>query len=124
MKNKLNLTIKDIVTCTNGKLLQNNGIEKVLYISNDSREDETNALFIPIIGETHDGHKFLEQAYENNCRVFLIDKNHEFNKENATIIQVEDTTKALGDIARYYRNKFSIDTVAVTGSVGKQPPKI
>lgn len=123
MKNKLNLTIEELVTCTNGKVIKNNNISKINYIITDSREDGTDSLFIPLIGETHDGHKFLLQAYANNSRVFLIDEKHTMDKDDVTIIQVKDTTKALGDIARYHKSKFNINTVAVTGSVGKTTTK-
>ena len=74
------LSVKELVIATNGCLLR--GDEKVLIdnIVIDSREVNTNSLFIPIIGEIHDAHKFMESSYQSGCRTFLIDENHTFYK--------------------------------------------
>ncbi len=54
--------LRDIITATNGKLLS--GDENTLFrgISIDSRNIEEGCLFIPIIGERFDGHRFIEDA--------------------------------------------------------------
>ena len=115
----MKLNIKDLEKATSGKLIINNHECLIENISIDSREYKENSLFIPIIGETHDGHKFLNSAYENGYRVFLCDNNHDFTKDDITLIKVEDTKKSLGDIAKYIRNKYDIEYIGVTGSVGK-----
>lgn len=117
------LTIKEIKNCTKGKLIIKGLDSLIKKIVIDNREVIDNSLFIPIIGETHDGHEFMEQAYMAGCRNFLIDENHTFNKKNINLIRVKDTTKAFGDIARYYRQKFKIKIVGITGSVGKTSTK-
>lgn len=115
----MKLNIKDLEKATSGKLIINNHECLIENISIDSREYKENSLFIPIIGETHDGHKFLNSAYENGYRVFLCDNNHDFTKDDITLIKVENTKKALGDIAKYIRNEYDIEYIGVTGSVGK-----
>lgn len=117
-----NLTLSQILKETNGKLVCGDENYIVNSISTDSRESEDNCLYIPIIGEKFDGHKFISSAVENGCKGYLtmyddISVNADF------IIKVEDTKKALLDIARVYRKKFSCDIVSLTGSVGKTTTK-
>lgn len=114
----LKLSLDEIVKATKGKLLLNNNKE-VEYISTSSKDIKENTLFIPIKGEKYDGHDFLEDAYNNGCRIFLIDKSHEFYKKDISLIEVNDTLLALGSLARFYLDKFDIDVIGVTGSVGK-----
>ncbi|WXR62019.1 UDP-N-acetylmuramoyl-tripeptide--D-alanyl-D-alanine ligase [Peptostreptococcaceae bacterium AGR-M142] len=118
------ISLKELLEATQGEILLSNNDDK--YIKNiiiDSRKVKENELYIPIIGERFDGHSFLEDAYNNGCRDFLIDQNHSFEKSDANIIKVEDTTKALLDISKYYKLKFKIKYVAVTGSTGKTTTK-
>ena len=114
----LKLSLDEIVKATKGKLLLNNN-KDVKYISTSSKDIKENTLFIPIKGEKYDGHDFLEDAYNNGCRIFLIDKNHEFYKKDISLIEVNDTLLALGSLARFYLDKFNVDLIGVTGSVGK-----
>lgn len=114
----LKLSLDEIIKATKGKLLLNNNKE-VEYISTSSKDIKENTLFIPIKGEKYDGHAFLEDAYNNGCRIFLIDKNHEFYKKDISLIEVNDTLLALGSLARFYLDKFNVDLIGVTGSVGK-----
>lgn len=114
----LKLSLDEIVKATKGKLLLNNN-KDVEYISTSSKDIKENTLFIPIKGEKYDGHDFLNDAYNNGCRIFLIDKSHEFYKKDISLIEVNDTLLALGSLARFYLDKFDIDVIGVTGSVGK-----
>ena len=117
------ITINEIVTAIKGKLLTGNKDLPINDITTSSREIKENSIFIALIGEIHDGHTFLEDAYNNGCRSFIIDDNHTFNKENINLISVPNTTKALGDVALYYKSLFNIPYIAVTGSVGKTSTK-
>jgi UDP-N-acetylmuramoyl-tripeptide--D-alanyl-D-alanine ligase len=42
---------------------------------------------------------------------------------DVTLISVPDTLRALGDLARSYRSRFSMPTVGITGSNGKTTTK-
>ena len=117
------LTITDIISFTSGKQLISNTNQNVDIIITDNRDVKPNCLFIPIIGETHDGHKFMEAAYDAGCRNFLIDENHSFQKEDINLIEVKDTILALGDIAKNYRLRYNIPFIGITGSVGKTSTK-
>lgn len=117
------LTVKQLILATNGYLLCGNENALIDNIVIDSRLVNNTSLFIPIIGDFHDAHKFMENCYQSGCRTFLIDKKHTFDKEDINLIQVEDTTIAFGNISKYYRNLFNIDCIAVTGSTGKTTTK-
>ena len=115
----LKLSLDEIVKGSRGRLLLNNNLNDIYYISTSSKDIKENTLFIPIKGEKYDGHDFLNDAYNNGCRMFLIDKNHDFYKKDISLIQVDNTLLSLGSIGRFYLDKFDIDVIGVTGSVGK-----
>ncbi|MGM9879374.1 MAG: UDP-N-acetylmuramoyl-tripeptide--D-alanyl-D-alanine ligase [Bacilli bacterium] len=117
------LSIEKICNYTKGRLKSS---QKDLFIENiviDSREATSKSLFIPIIGKNHDGHDFMESAYNLGCRNFLCDKDHEFDKDDINIVFVKDTTEAFGLIAKEYKKSLNILSVAITGSVGKTSTK-
>lgn len=117
------LTIDEVVSSTSCNVLLKNNLNDIEYISTDSRDIKENTLFISLIGERFDGHNFLEEVYSKGCRAFIIEKDASFNKDDITLIKVPSTLYALGDIAKYYRNKFNINVIGVTGSVGKTSTK-
>lgn len=117
------LSLKEITSYTSGEFVLGNINNLIEEIEIDSRKATSKSIFVPIIGLTHDGHKFLEDAYLNGCRNFLCDINHEFYKEDINLIKVNDTTLALGDIAREYKKDYNLPYIAVTGSVGKTSTK-
>lgn len=117
------ISITEIKDYTNGIIVKNNGESFVTKISIDNRDINDKTLFVPIIGLVHDGHKFMEGAYDAGCRSFICDVNHDFDKEDINLVKVSDTTLAFASIAKGYRNKFDIPLVAITGSVGKTSTK-
>ena len=117
------LNINEIKNFTNGELLLNNNNFDIEDIVIDSKIASSKSLFVPIIGKVHDGHKFMEGAYQNGCRNFVCDSNHEFNKKDINLVEVSDTTIAFGKIAKGYKEKFSIPLIGITGSVGKTSTK-
>jgi len=85
-------------------------------VSTDSRTLEAGALFFALQGPNFDGHKFLEQAREQGAAAATVS---EVCKTEMPLLEVRDTRLALGSLARYWRGKFSIPVVAITGSNGK-----
>ena len=116
------MKVKDIVAATGGTLVWGDGETPVTHIDTDSRKITPGALFVPIDGETFDGHSFIAAAFEGGAVASLTHKDTDTIVGKA-VIKVDDTFKALADIARYYRKKFSIPSVAITGSVGKTTTK-
>lgn len=101
----------------------------------DSREAQSGSLFCAFVGENVDGHKFVPQAFANGAIAALVEQvNSDFAVVNYQAVsnwdgtlpvqlQVENTEKALQQIARYWRNQFDVRVIGITGSVGKTTTK-
>lgn len=115
-----NISVKNIVEATGGRLLCGNGDTVLRHLSIDSRQTGADTLFIPLIGERTDAHAFITQALEGGAAASLTSE-HESAPDGFTgaLIRVDDTKKALQDIGRYLRDRISIPIVGITGSVGK-----
>ncbi len=113
------LTTTEIAKAVFGKV----NIEKEVYgCEIDNRRVQPQSLFICIKGERFDGHDFAESAVEEGAIAVMCEK--ELNlPENIAQIIVSDTSKAFLQFANYYRRKFDIPFVGVTGSVGKTTVK-
>lgn len=97
---------------------------KIKGVSIDSRTIKKDCLYIPIVGEKFDGRIFIEECQNAGAPAFLIDKNYKIPKSiNIPYIKVEDTQKALRDLARAYRQELDIKIIAITGSNGKTTSK-
>jgi len=116
-----NIFIDDIAKAINGKLISGNYTNhSVNSISTDTRTIKDGDLFIPIKGDKFDGHNFIETAFKKGALCSLSER--EIKTDNI-VIKVNDTKKALADLAMYYLSLFNIPVVAVTGSVGKTTTK-
>jgi len=91
-------------------------------ISTDSRTIEKGEIFVAIKGKKFDGHDFVDEVFKKGARWAVISNSRGIKSRRGTI-KVENTTKALGDIAKTHRRKFDIPVVAVTGSTGKTTAK-
>ncbi|RDY24945.1 UDP-N-acetylmuramoyl-tripeptide--D-alanyl-D-alanine ligase [Romboutsia maritimum] len=116
-----NLTLKELVVATNGRLMMGKEGAFVNDVVIDSRKAKENSLFVAIVGENLDGHDFIEAAYKNGCKTFIKNESVsiKLNSSDINLIEVKNTEIALGDIAKYYKEKFEIPFIGVTGSVGK-----
>ena len=102
---------------------ENFSIENV-YI--DSRKKVFAGLFIALKGENTDGHKFLEQAFENGANFAIVDQIPEEIKNSdfiSRLILVKNTYKALDKLAEFSRKRTKAKIIALTGSVGKTGTK-
>ncbi|HSV43621.1 MAG TPA: UDP-N-acetylmuramoyl-tripeptide--D-alanyl-D-alanine ligase [Candidatus Bathyarchaeia archaeon] len=118
------IQIVDLLKILNAKLEQPGKMKAVRHISIDSRAVKKGDLFIAIRGEQFDGHDFVKQAVENGAAGILISRRVDTLSSAITVIRVkEDTTRALGKIAAFYRQQFKIPVIAVTGSAGKTTTK-
>ena len=83
--------------------------EAIEYISTDTRELRAGDLFIPLVGKSFDGRKFIKDAESIGARVY----------------ETDDGERALLNIANLYKSSLKSlkYTVAITGSVGKTTTK-
>lgn len=116
------INVKELAKAVKGTITHGSLDVNISYVSTNSKDLEAGALFVPIIGQLHDGHDFIEDAYKHGALACFSSKDEVYN-EGIVVIKVADTLKALQDFATYYRNKFDIPIVGITGSVGKTTTK-
>jgi UDP-N-acetylmuramoyl-tripeptide--D-alanyl-D-alanine ligase len=121
------MTISEVLKATGGSLIRG-GAEKTFQgVSTDSRQLQEGNLFLCLRGENFDGHRFLAAAAAAGAAGFVIQKDTAEElygaKEKRPVILVEDTLKALGAIARFWRRKLAVPMIAITGSSGKTTTK-
>ena len=115
-------TVKELCAAVGGTLLQQSGAV-VTQVSTDSRSIPNRALFVPLVGERFDGHDYLAAALERGAAGCLTAKKPASLLPDKFYIQVSDTLEALKALAAWYRAKFDIPMVQVTGSAGKTTTK-
>jgi UDP-N-acetylmuramoyl-tripeptide--D-alanyl-D-alanine ligase len=91
-------------------------------VSTDSRGLKRGDLFVALRGERFDGHDFLAAAAERGAAGAIVDRQYH-GTPPLPVLAVEDTRRALGELARDWRKRFSPSVVAVTGSNGKTTVK-
>jgi len=91
----------------------------------DSRNQVTDGLFVPIIGDNFDGHDFIIQAIENGAKFAFWGKKEidPHIPDDFPLILVEDTIEALQKLASFYRDKVNPKVIGITGSNGKTTTK-
>lgn len=112
----------ELAKAVNGKLLWGSAEQVFSGITTDSRKVTKGNLFIPLVGERFDGHDYIGHCFNSGAAVCLTQKNVP-QYDNASAILVDDTAKALRDIAAWHRRKHIIPVVGITGSVGKTSTK-
>ncbi len=121
----MKLTIQEILEATQGKILQGNPQSLIHTISTDSRSFKAGEAFLCLIGEKFDGHQFIEEVASQNPSAIFFQKGHWQGTlaSSIALIEVADTLKAYGDIARAWRRKFKIPLLGIGGSNGKTTTK-
>lgn len=93
-------------------------------ISTDSRALPSGCLFLALEGERFNGHDYVAQALVSGAAFAVIHQDCETGgADPARLLRVANTQDALLAIGGHYRDKFEIDCVGVTGSVGKTTTK-
>ena len=95
----------------------------VQYVDTDSRSVHPGGLFLPLEGERFDAHSFINSALENGAAGCLTARERDSYLPGKFYIKVRSTKKALRDLAAWYKRRFAIPFIAVTGSVGKTTTK-
>jgi UDP-N-acetylmuramoyl-tripeptide--D-alanyl-D-alanine ligase len=121
-------TLSEILKATGGELLCGNqeqirGFEKV---SIDSRNISPGDLFVAIVGDVHDGHRFANDVVKQGVGGLVVAKEKtaelpisEWQAGQIACVAVTDTLRALGDLAAFHRSRTDVAVVAITGSNGK-----
>jgi len=96
---------------------------RIIQVDTDSRKIHPGSLFIPLVGERFDGHAYIQSALEGGAVGCLTVRERESYLPDKFYVKVSNTQKALRDLAAWYKSRFQIPFVAVTGSVGKTTAK-
>jgi UDP-N-acetylmuramoyl-tripeptide--D-alanyl-D-alanine ligase len=121
------ITIDDVVKATAGKLTSKDSADENLRlelqgVSIDSRRTNPGDLFVALKGKRSDGHSFVKQARQKGACAAIVSQSGPLANDLPLIV-VQDTLKALGDLAAWHRARFSLPVVAITGSNGKTTTK-
>ena len=99
---------------------------RLAAVSTDSRADLAGALFVPLVGERFDGHRFLEAALASGAAAAVAqgdrlspDQLEALAAQGQPVWLVADTLLAYQEVARLWRRSLGAPVVAVTGSAGK-----
>lgn len=137
------LLVDEISRACGGEIVLGDRADFVTGISTDSRSIQPGEFFVPLSGERFDGHMFVVDALAKGAQGALVERGrwpeiYEKPAQERTaigsqsrvglqgepaVVLVQETLAALHAVARYYRNKFTLPVIAVTGSVGKTTTK-
>lgn len=123
----MRLSFDDIVRAVGGEAVPGSVMPTlpVEGVSTDSRDVAPGSLFVCIPGETFDGHDFAAKAAEAGAAALLASRNPFDGPPPVPVILVEDTVKALGKLAHFWRKRLGPDTrvIGLTGTAGKTTVK-
>jgi UDP-N-acetylmuramoyl-tripeptide--D-alanyl-D-alanine ligase len=116
-------TVQDIVRATEGALVTGDLAVPVTGVSIDSRTLQVGEVFFAIVGHRLDGHAFLADAAARGAACVVVHALPDDPPANVPLVLVQDTTRALGRLAAWHRNRFAGPVVGITGSIGKTTAK-
>ncbi len=119
----MKITIKDVLDVCKGILICGNDSIICNNFSKDTRTIKKDDIYVGIKGDKFNGNSFYKEAFKNGAGACILDDKGAIDENIGTIVLVENSIKALQQLANYKRNKLDIPVIAVTGSVGKTSTK-
>ena len=113
----------EVVSAVEGKLLQGSGEQTFSSVATDTRQLHTGALFFALQGENRDGHDFIPDAEGRGAAGAVVKCLPKGMQTALALVQVVDPLTALGRLAAWWRRKFPVPCIAITGSSGKSTTK-
>ncbi|HET7220333.1 MAG TPA: UDP-N-acetylmuramoyl-tripeptide--D-alanyl-D-alanine ligase [Vicinamibacterales bacterium] len=125
------MSAADVAAAAGGRVMHGNAATAIGRIAIDSRTLQAGDFFVAIKGERFDGHRFVNDALARGAGGVLVHEPVEAlaaatgaaGQDAPVVIQVEDTTTALQDVARDVRRRAGTRVTAITGSAGKTTTK-
>lgn len=121
----LGWTVEKLLSATRGKLEQHGKSRLLGEIVTDSRTITSGDIFLALKGENFDGHDFLDVAVQKGAAAVVVSELCRVDDQDVSVIKVDDTLNALGDLASYRRQLLApeLRVVGITGSSGKTTVK-
>ena len=121
------ITLTDVITATCGEWVGSDDPSLITPTgaSNSTHTLKPGEIFFALIGERTDGHRFLDAAFQNGAVAAVVSRQwlKEQTQYPEPLIAVDAPDLALGDLGRYYRKRFNIPVIGITGSNGKTTTK-
>ncbi len=114
-----------------GPLAPDQAAQEITAISTDSRQLEVGGLFVPLVGERFDGHRFLDQAIAAGSGAVVASQLRLAGpgagdglvalaqQQGCPLWWVDDTLVAYQQLGALWRSGLQVPVIAVTGSAGK-----
>jgi UDP-N-acetylmuramoyl-tripeptide--D-alanyl-D-alanine ligase len=119
----LPLTAAHVTGATGGRLVRGAASDPLGRIAIDSRTVQPGDFFVAVRGERFDGHAFIGQAVERGAVGVMVQHASSVPGVPGLVIEVDDTTRGLQQMARDVRRRSGARVTAVTGSAGKTTTK-
>ena len=121
------ITLSDAVEAMRGEWIGKNDPVAIVPTGGNinTRTIKPGEVFFALPGEQVDGHRFTNAAFAKGASAAVVNRSW-FTKQKSpseSLIVVEATDLALGDLGRHYRKRFDIPVIAITGSSGKTTTK-
>lgn len=121
-ENAVAFTAAELVQVTGGAL--EGAVDAVHGVVIDSRAVKPGRLFVAVRGERLDGHAFVLKAAEAGAACAVVEATYAGPApKGLALLRVADTTRALGDLARFHRRRWGGVVVGIGGSAGKTTTK-
>lgn len=111
----MNMTLSEIAQAM-GTCCDVHDETEFLQVCIDSRSVQPGDLFVCIVGQKLDGHQFVSQAVAAGATAVVASTPLD---TSVPVLMVRDTTLALGQLARAWRERTRATVIGVTGSAGK-----
>jgi UDP-N-acetylmuramoyl-tripeptide--D-alanyl-D-alanine ligase len=121
-RNQARFALSELAAATRGRIAAGAGTLAITGVCTDSRAVEPGNLYVALRGETHDGHRFVAQAFERGAAAALVAADAGLAGDHP-LLAVDDTLFALGAIAHAHRVRWGGRVIGVTGSAGKTTTK-
>ena len=116
-------TLAEIAAMVEGQIHDSMREVMVAGVTNDTRKITDANLFVPLQGERSNGHDHVQQAFEQGASASFWERNQPNPPVGAPLIFVEDSLKALQQLAKAYLNELGAKVIGITGSNGKTTTK-
>jgi UDP-N-acetylmuramoyl-tripeptide--D-alanyl-D-alanine ligase len=118
------MDLSQIARASEGRLTGGQGERTIVTsVSTDTRQLRAGSLFVALRGERFDGHKFLDEAMARGAVAAMVAAGDFARPQGLWLVEVNETRKAMGRLARHVRRELGATVIGVAGSNGKTGTK-